>query len=517
MARYTINRTRQTEPTDRATVENLAGGHGFAMDPKLAVRRWLLTGSTGNSFYQSAGRQTAGNLRTFHEVAKEDPQWTADEIVSASDRAINLHTPILALAQLSVHAPREFRRIFCRVVRTASHLYEFCDYVKAIRGFGTIIRAAVRDWFEKNAEDLEYQFLKYQQREGWSARDILRKFKIPHADGRQDALFDWIVGKGWSWSRLGEAELFRVLAWERLRSGEEQPEKLIREHRLTHEMVPANVKRTAGIWRALYDQMPVGATLRNLGNLTEKGVLGLADRDRLKVLDQRFSAEALKRARIHPVAIASALRIYAEGGSLGRSKLSWKPVRYVVNSLAQAYDAAFDAVEPTGKTVLHAVDCSGSMDVRRLEPTWLRPADIAAVMALASMRGEDFAEGVAFDTALHDFPFDAHSSLDEVLAYRGPGGDTDCTLPISYALKNPVWDAVVIWTDGMSWAGDAHVYQVWRNYLRKRQGARLVIVNLIPYSDNVSLADPADRSMFDVVGFTAETPKLLNMIIGHDV
>ena len=48
---------------------------------------------------------------------------------------------------------------------------------------------------------------------------------------------------------------------------------LVREHRLTHEMLPTEWKNDPGVWEALLPQMPQMALLRNLGKLTAVGLL----------------------------------------------------------------------------------------------------------------------------------------------------------------------------------------------------------------------------------------------------
>jgi len=69
-------------------------------------------------------------------------------------------------------------------------------------------------------------------------------------------------------------------------------------------------------------------------------------------------------------------------------------------------------------------------------------------------------------------------------------------------------DVFVIYTDSETWAGNIHPAQALRRY-RERMGiaAKLIVVGMV--SNRFSIADPADGSMLDVVGFDTATPQLI--------
>jgi len=160
---------------EKVMAKLLAGGFAFKTDPFQALKRWLLTGSMGNAFYQGKQEMTEENVKIFLECAKSDPDKVGDLILYASKKGISVHTPIYALVWLSTRGKPAFRKIFNAVIRTASHLYEFFSYLKGVRGKGTVIHKAVKGWLDnKSVQELEYQFLKYQNRYGFAARDILR-------------------------------------------------------------------------------------------------------------------------------------------------------------------------------------------------------------------------------------------------------------------------------------------------------------------------------------------------------
>ena len=329
--------------------KNLAGGYAFKAEDLAALRRWLLTGSMADTFYQDSRSMTTDNLSVLIKCVNSKPVEVANEIIYASNKGINNHTPILALVYLSngeFEAKKQFRTIFNKVIRTASHLYEFMSYVKTVRGMGKVIHKAVLNWIDsKNLNDKEYQFLKYQGRYGWTGRDVLRTVK-PHSTlVNEDILYAWITGneKKADIQTLAQVGLMRIEAYERLKIGVDEAEaiQIINDFNMTQEMIPANIDRTAKVWDALFQKMPMTASLRNLANLTNKGVL---TRDNLNILEGRFSKENLLKARVHPINIANAYKTYMSGQGL-RGSLTWTPINRVMDILDQAVNDAFETID----------------------------------------------------------------------------------------------------------------------------------------------------------------------------
>ena len=136
--------------------------------------------------------------------------------------------------------------------------------------------------------------------------------------------------------------------------------KLIDEFDLPREAIPTQWLNEAVVWEALLERMPMTAMIRNLGKMTSLGLLKpFSDAKRLIVRKLRDET-ALKRARIHPLAVLVAQKIYAQGHG-DKGALKWSPVSAVVDALDEAFYATFQNVEPCGKPVLLALDVSGSM------------------------------------------------------------------------------------------------------------------------------------------------------------
>jgi 60 kDa SS-A/Ro ribonucleoprotein len=330
-------------------------------------------------------------------------------------------------------------------------------------------------------------------------------------------VFDWIrhgtIG--------GEAPaMIRAFAALRTAVMAAEAAALILEHDLPREAVPMAFLNEPLVWQALLQHMPMTAFVRNLAKLTKLGLLKPFGDGLASVLAALGDAERIRRARLHPLAILMALKIYASGrGDLGW--LTWEPEPLVVEALNTVFYTAFQSVEPTGKRILLALDVSGSMSYGRVAGSALTPREASAGLALITAATEPDHHIVAFSpadghalesgTVITPLPLAPSMPLDDAIkAVSGlPFGRTDCALPMLYALEKQLEvDAFVIYTDSETWAGDIHPVQALRIY-RERTGipAKLVVVGLV--SNGFTIADPNDGGMLDVVGFDLAAPALI--------
>jgi 60 kDa SS-A/Ro ribonucleoprotein len=525
-------------------VPNSAGGFAWAVDDWTRLRRFLILGSEGGSYYASEWTLTRENAQALERCLAEDGPRAVAEIVRVSDegRAPKNDPAIFALAMAAGLGDEPTRRsaleALPQVCRTGTHLFQFATFVEGFRGWGRSLRRAVGRWYAAQpVEAIAYQAVKYRQREGVTHRDLLR---LAHPAERVSAgnptldvsaaharLFEWIV-------RGGETEgLPRVVeGFVRAQSAATPTETaaLVREFNLPREAVQSEHLTEAVVWEALLDDMPMTAAIRNLATMTRIGVLAPGSDGTAKVVALLGDGERIRRARVHPIAILAALRTYAAGRG-ARSRNEWKPVREVVDALDAAFYTAFGNVEPTGKRLLLALDVSGSMTSGWVAgvPS-LTPRDASAAVALVTAATESQYETVGFfagrrgwksrtksqwgfgEQGLTPLAISPRQRLDDVVKTVTdlPFGGTDCALPMLYAqAQEREIDTFVIYTDSETWAGDVHPVQALRDY-RQASGidARLVVVGMV--SNGFSIADPADPGMLDVVGFDTATPQLIS-------
>lgn len=174
----------QSEQAREDEVKNNAGGFVFEVGPFTRLRRFLVLGAEGGSYYVGQRELVLENAKCIEECLKLDGKRTVAEIVDVSvgGRAPKVSPAIFALAvacnsagyNLSDTRKAAFAALPL-VCRTGSHLQEFTTCLKRMRSFGAGVRKAYSHWYnDKPTDSLAYQFVKYQQRGGMSHRDILR-------------------------------------------------------------------------------------------------------------------------------------------------------------------------------------------------------------------------------------------------------------------------------------------------------------------------------------------------------
>ncbi|MVU83595.1 TROVE domain-containing protein [Nocardia sp. ET3-3] len=517
-----LRATPQTERAEARQVPNNAGGFTFEVTPQVRLRRFLTLGSEGSTYYTSARDLTKENAAVVIDFAQHRTADLVAEIVAVSTagRAPKQNPALFALAAAASLGDVDGRRtaldVLPLVARTGTHLFLFARYVEQFRGWGRGLRRAVAHWYvEKSVEDLAYQAVKYRQREGWTHRDLLR---LSHPETDQDErrrLFDWICRREASLDGLRLVEGFQ-----RAQSASvgELPE-LVREYRLSWEMLPDEGLDEVAVWEALLDNgMPQTALMRQLPRLTRLGLLSPLGSRTEAVAEQLSDRDRLRKARVHPVNVLVAQRTYASGRS-ARGESTWEPSRPIVDALDAAFYAAFEAVQPTGKRHLIALDVSGSMTVR-ISGLPLSAREASAALALVTASTESVCEIVGFtagdgggyrDGVLTPLSISPRQRLDDAIRAVSnlPFGGTDCALPMLYALKNKLHvDVFEVITDNETWAGRIHPHQALAQYRREvNPEAKLVVVGMT--ATNFSIADPSDAGMLDVAGFDSAVPTLL--------
>ncbi|MEV0333674.1 TROVE domain-containing protein [Nocardia sp. NPDC050717] len=521
LSRFSRRATPQNEPADRGQVVNNAGGYVFEITPAARVRRFLTLGTEGGTYYVRAEALTADNAGFIAEYAAEHTAELVREIVeiSTAGRAPRPNPALFALAAAAALGDVEGRRAALAalplVARTGTHLFLFAGYAEQFRGWGRGLSRAVANWYlDKPVDDLAYQVVKYRQREGWTHRDLLRLAHPAATDDARRRLFDWICGRTPDLDGLALVDGFQRAQTAPVARVPE----LVREYRLSWEMLPDAALNTPAVWEALLDNgIPQTALLRQLPRLTRLGLLDPLGARTSAICAQLADPARLRKARVHPVSVLIALRTYAAGRSV-RGAGEWTPSAPVVDALDAAFYAAFETVRPTGLRHLLALDVSGSM-TGSIAGLPLSAREASAALALVSARTEPRHEIVGFTSAsgwqgesrLSPLSISPRQRLDDaVRAVSGlPFGGTDCSLPILHALDQGIEvDVFSVYTDNETWAGSVHPHQALARYRREvNPRAKLVVVGMT--ATRFSIADPADAGMLDVAGFDAAVPSLL--------
>ncbi|XP_058034078.1 RNA-binding protein RO60 isoform X4 [Ahaetulla prasina] len=267
------------------------------------------------------------------------------------------------------------------------------------------------------------------------------------------------------------------------------------------------------VWKALLQNMPVTAILKNLGKMTANFVLEPGSSEVAMVCEKLKNEKLLKKAQIHPFHILVALENY-KGERGYRGKLRWQPEKDILEALNTSFYKSFKALEPMGKRILVAVDVSDSM-LQKVFGSVLNASTIAATMCMVVARTEKDSHIVAFSHDIVPCPVTEDMTLPQVLQKMSeiPRGATNCSSPLLWAQKTGVEvDVFIIFMDSETVAGDVHPATALRQY-RERMGipSKLIVCGMT--SSGFTVADPDDRGMLDICGFDTGTPVVIQNFI----
>lgn len=541
-----VTNTPQSENARADQVENNAGGFVFKIDKWARLNRFLILGSDGSTYYQSAGELTRENAKCVQECWDEDPERTAVHIreISWDGRAAKNDPAIFAMALGFCHSDVKVRqhayKCVSDVCRIPTHLFMFVKFCRKLgRGWGPMMKRVVAEWYDsQDVGRLAMFAVKYRAREGYDHSRLIKCARPAgdKTDGEteRDATYRWMIGKDVKVNKLPEIIQGHVEAMAcPAESGNTKKaiRQLVEKHRLPWEAIPTEATKDPKIWQSMLPNMGLTALIRNLGKMTAYEAIKPLSDDLDVVMERLGSEEAIRKARVHPFTVLQALAAYRGGTSImaqygGRQGLHWTPIPAVIDALDSAFYKAFENVEPAGKRTLIGLDVSGSMTAN-LNNSFLTAREAAAAMAMVTMRTEPKWHVMAFTAGRGGYSWNrtqkqsldgfievdlkASDSLASVLkkTSRLSFGMTDCALPMLYALEKDLKvDTFIVLTDNETWTGSIHPSEALQKY-RKHSGidAKLVVVGMT--STGFSIADPKDPGMLDVVGFDSAAPRLI--------
>lgn len=195
----------QNQPIPRSgQVSNSAAGYVWTVDDWTRLQRFIVLGGEGGSYYASEEKLSIENAKVVLRCIEADGPRAVETIavVSEAGRAPKNDPALFALALCTARGDEETRQAAMqalpRVARIGTHLFHFVAFVDALRGWGRGLRQAVGNWYNaRPARDLAYQALKYQQRDGWSHRDVLRLAHPKAPDEQHQTIYHWMT-QGWA-------------------------------------------------------------------------------------------------------------------------------------------------------------------------------------------------------------------------------------------------------------------------------------------------------------------------------
>jgi 60 kDa SS-A/Ro ribonucleoprotein len=528
-----LNQVLKESKRPKEIVSN-QGGIVFKASDATKLERFLILGSFG-SFYASERDMSAESIKQAQGFVNLYPGAALSALskVMSGGLAYRRDPSLLVLAMLTLPTvPLNVRRaaVYLAEVNiiTGTDFLHWVDFRNTLSGgkWNRLSQGIIKNWF-LNHRSLELQAVKYDQRDGWTMRDALR-IGHPHPGDNVEraGIIDWMAHP----DKRGDQTFskYRLLsAYRTLRMDGMVPElaaRVIREQSVPREAVPSELLAHAEVWAALLDNMPGQALLRNLGKLSSVGALD----NRVDEVVEKILKSA---SRQHPVAFLVAYQQYGEGHGL-KGKLSWNPNDKVLAALERAYVDAFEYLDvfPNVRPLI-AVDVSGSMgslcaglNMSALEAevcvlqVLLKQFPNAKVMSFSMAKSNPnhstFGGSWWNRTDNYDYldwhAFTGKESRKDIFnSFRKLGNfmsGTDLTLPLRYALEANDVDCSIVMTDNEH-GGSHDVPELMRKIQHNKPEFRNAVLSFS--NTNSSVADPNDPHQLDVVGMSADVPRVI--------
>lgn len=494
-------------------VKNNAGGYGFEVTPQDRLERFILIGSEEGTYYVNEQKLTQENAESIVEYIKSNGLKVVETVrdFAVNGRAPKADAGLFVLALATTFGNEETKcaayGVIAQVARTSTQLFTLLANIQNLRGWSRGLRSGVAKFYtSKTPEQVAYQLVKYRNRAGFTHKDALRLSHPKTTNSELNALFSYAVGKT---TDVGNGNPL-VAAFENAAKTDNEKELvgLIREFRLTHEMIPNESLNKTEVLKALLENMPLTALIRNLNRFSYNGLTDSNNETVKKIVSKLTNKENVKKSGIHPLNVVNSMLTYASGTGT-RGDKTWTPNQNIVDALSTTYDYALEGIEATGKNILVAVDISGSMQ-HAVNGMQMSASQIANVLAVTILKSEPNAELVWFDTGLKAPTIGRRTSIDEVLRRSPNGGGTDCAQAFVHALTTKTkYDAILILTDSETWAGNRHGLELLNQY-RSSVNPNVKVVEVAMVANPSTTLPVDDKNVLRVVGFDASVTEVIN-------
>lgn len=575
-------------------IPNLAGGFTYKVSDKEYLERILILGTNGNTYYASAIKMTADAINHIKDMINSGKgQLVVDTMkdIYENGRAPKQDATFFALALITQSdVPMDVKKVALELVskvRTFSQLYMLESMRKSIggkKGFGRGMRRAMFNLINnKTGKQFAYQATKYRSRtygdETWSIDDIIKCSHIPSKKLKDDGkivliyLINGIAKSEEEYLKLENPSIECTETISYLRAVEavkkesctiDTAVQLIRQYNLPREVLNTSLLNYNLVWNSLLFSstvgeggkiirkviMPITALFRNLGVMTQRGLF--VDNDITNLIAEHIKKpHILKNGRVHPVAVLVAKLTYDMGKGV-KGKLNWIVNKTISNALEESFYNSFQIIEGTGKRILHAVDCSGSMTCKIASAPYISSCEAVSTLVMEAIRREhkhainmkaegkeinNLQEVMLFSVSANKVTITPDMKLQQVMKIcQSDFQSTDASMPMIKALeeykktngKSGAYDLFIVYTDNETYYGKIHPSEALDNYRKYTNiDARMVIYattptqNTIGYTreshhDAFSTKEGYDNSLsLNIAGFDLNGPTLIrNFAIG---
>lgn len=502
-----------------AQAANNGGGFSFVLDQWGVLDRFLMLGSESAGYYVSKKEKTKLGFDTVKKCIAADGVRVVNRALeySLAGRAPKNDPAVVVIALAAVYGDEATRvaayDALPKIARTGTWLFLFVSILDSLGKWNAAAKRGVSKWYtSKSLDRLAVQLLKYQQRDGWAHRDVLRLAHVKPSNENLSSLLRYSV-KGAEGITEGTLMPQLVIDFESLKRATTKQEvlKIVETNdEITWEMVPTQFLKDKDVLFALVKNMGLTAVIRKLGALSAHGVISQLSEGSKLVISKITNGDELRKQRVHPITLLNAFKQYSLGRGL-KGDLVWTKDQRVLDALDDAFYASFDHVEKTNKTFFLGVDCSGSMQGSRVNGLEnLTAIEVAGVMALAIVKNQPNYWIGGFNHRMDELKITPKMRLDQVTKtmLQFNWGSTNASLTFSTAkdMKMKV-DTFVTITDNEVNCG-AHPAQTLREY-RSWSGLPAASVIIGTEMSQFTIADPLDSKSLDIAGFDSAAPQLI--------
>lgn len=512
-----------TEQVNDKQVLNNDGGYVFKSSDLMRVERFLKLGVEGGTFYQTQADLLNQNSKVVLSMIKggrgiEVLNLTKE--VSSKGLARKNDYAIYTLALLLTAGNTEVKTLAVQSVneicRTGTHIFTLAQYLKDLRGWGTIVKKTFKKWYlGKTESDLAYQVIKYQQRNKWSHKDLLRLNHIKAPNDIFGQIFAYII-KG----EIPKSDVLNIIQGFELAkvvTTESDIISLIEKYHLSREMIPTHLLNKPSVIKAMLPFSGITAIVRSLASWTACGFIDeYKPENIIEIENVLTNKDVIKKSKIHPLQLLDAIATYSSGRGL-KGNLTWKANHRIIHALEVAFELSFDNVEPTGKKIYVACDVSPSM-TSDMNGSHLSCMLVEAMFVKLFIKTERNTIVKGFTSNIQNLNISPNMSLSQVERefHNISWGGTDCSLPMIDTINNKIKDidTFIIFTDNDT-NGGKHPYLKLEEYRKFSGNPKVKMIVCAMTSSGFTIANPDDNYMYDIVGFSPDLPITLNHILNE--
>lgn len=498
----------------------------FVITPLEQFKRFLILGTENGTYYVNGVDLTKQSIECITSILdSENRELLLTTILEFEElnKCKKKDTMLFTLALCCMYNTQEpsfldFRRkaytVALKICKIPTNLFLFINFCKVLSkynsGWNNLHKRYISSWYlDKTPNELMYLVTKYNNRNNYTHRDVLR-LTHPKTDNEElNNIFKYLVNK------LEDTSVLEYINdYEKLKNTVE-PEtaiELIKKRNFVREHIPTELLNNNKIWKALLPKMPLMAMLRNLNKMT---LVNLFENDDCleHVINTISNKDIRKKAKIHPMHILITLKMYSSGCS---RQLTWTPVQKIVDCLDKTFYEMFADLTPTGKRILLCLDVSGSM-------TWdgcfgtdcIKPIEVETALSMIYLATEKKVDVMGFSNDFIPLNISPRRRLDDNLKSINnlPFSSTDISLPFTWAQRHKKeYDAFIVITDSETNCNRINPIDAFKEYKKKMELPDTKLIVLATSVSNFSIGE-TNKHVLNVCGFDENVCTIMNDFI----